>query len=136
GATLQLGIGSIGAALPLHLAGHRHLGVHSAIVTGGLMELIDSGLADGARKEIDRGEAIGGELLGTGQLYRWADRRPGLALRSSNYVLGEETLGRFERLVSVNSAVEVDLTGQVNAETVDGVQVGAIGGQVDFVRAA
>ena len=136
GATLQLGIGSIANALPAHLRSHRGLGVHSAILTDGLMELIRAGIADGSRKERDTGVAVGGELIGTAELYRFADNNPQLALHRTTQLLAADTLGAFDRLVSVNSALQVDLTGQVNAEMMGSVHVGAVGGSVDFVRAA
>lgn len=136
GATLQLGIGSVANALPAHLRDHRGLGVHSAILTDGIMDLVRSGVADGSQKERDPGVAVGGELIGSAELYRFADRNPQLALHRSSRLLAPETLGSFDRLVSVNSALQVDLTGQVNAEVMGTVHVGAVGGSVDFVRAA
>ncbi len=135
GCTLQLGFGSIGRELPRHLADRRDLGIHSAILTDELVDLIDSGVATGKAKERDVGIAVAGELLGTERLYRFADANPGVELRRTSYLLDEEVLGGFDSLVSVNSALEVDLTGQVNAESRAGVHVGAVGGQVDFVRA-
>jgi acyl-CoA hydrolase len=100
------------------------------------MELMRCGVADGSRKEIDRGIAVGGELIGTAELYRFADHNPQLRLQRSARVLDPAVLGSFDRLVSVNSALQVDLTGQVNAEIMGAVHVGAVGGSVDFVRAA
>jgi acetyl-CoA hydrolase len=136
GATVQIGIGSIGVTLPRMLRERRNIGIHSAILTDGLMELIETGAADGRAKRIDVGVAVAGELIGSERLYRFADRNAGVALRGASYVLSPDTFGRLDRLVSVNSALEVDLSGQVNAETLGGVNVGAIGGQVDFVRGA
>ena len=135
-ATLQVGFGSVGRALPAFLADRTDLGVHSAIMTDELVELIDSGVITGAAKERDAGLVVCGELLGSPRLYRFADRNPNLALRSSSYLLSQQVLGEFSSLVSINSALQVDLTGQVNAESRDGVHVGAVGGAVDFVRAA
>jgi acyl-CoA hydrolase len=133
--TLQLGFGSIGRELPRFLADRRDLGIHSAILTDELVDLIESGVATGKAKECDAGIAVAGELLGGERLYRFADSNPAVELRRTSYLLDEELLGRFGSLVSVNSALEVDLTGQVNAESRAGVHVGAVGGQVDFVRA-
>jgi acetyl-CoA hydrolase len=134
--TLQLGFGSVGRALPRFLGSHVDLGIHSAILTDEIADLIDAGIANGAAKEVDAGLAVAGELLGTERLYRFADRNPAMALRGSSYLLADDVLSRFETLISVNSALEVDLTGQVNAESRHGIHVGAVGGQVDFVRAA
>lgn len=134
--TVQIGIGSIGVMLPKLLRERRNLGIHSAILTDGLMDLMKAGVATGQAKRIDTGIAVAGELIGTGELYRFAHENPGVALRGTDYVLSPQTFGQLDRLVSVNSALEVDLSGQVNAETLGGVNVGAIGGQVDFVRGA
>jgi len=134
--TLQLGFGSVGSALPRFLASRSDLGLHSAILTDEIADLIESGAANGGAKELDAGMAVAGELLGTGRLYRFADRNRDVALRRTSYLLGEDVLSRFRSLVSVNGALEVDLTGQVNAESRHGVHVGAVGGSVDFVRAA
>jgi acetyl-CoA hydrolase len=136
GATLQLGFGSVGRALPTFLGSHINLGIHSAILTDELADLIDAGVANGVAKELDAGLAVAGELLGSERLYRFADHNPLVALRGTTQLLADDVLSRFETLVSVNSALEVDLTGQVNAESRRGIHVGAVGGQVDFVRAA
>jgi acetyl-CoA hydrolase len=136
GSTLQVGIGAIAAALPRCLGDRRHLGIHSGLISDGLADLMEAGVADGSAKEIDAGVAVAGELVGSARLYRFAADNPGLALRRTAYLSSESVLGRFGNLVSVNGALEVDLTGQVNAESQGGAVVGAIGGQVDFVRGA
>lgn len=135
-ATVQIGIGSIGVMLPRVLRDRKDIGIHSAILSDGLVELIEAGVATGAAKNIDTGIAVAGELIGSERLYRFADRNPGVALRSTSYVLAPSTFAALPSLVSVNSALEIDLSGQVNAETLGGINVGAIGGQVDFVRGA
>jgi acyl-CoA hydrolase len=134
--TMQVGLGSVGQALPRFLAARRDIGIHSPIMTDELAELVESGVINGAAKERDRGIAVTGELLGTEYLYRFADRNPKLMLRSTSYLLSEEVLTGFRALVSVNGALQVDLTGQVNAESRGGVHVGAVGGAGDFIRAA
>ena len=135
GATVQLGIGSVGVNLPGFLRNHRDLGIHSAILTDPLVDLIQAGVANGSRKERDPGVAVAGELLGSEKLYRYADHNAAVALRRSADLLDAGVLGGFRRFVSVNSALQVDLTGQVNAEAMGATHVGAVGGQVDFVRA-
>lgn len=135
-ATLQVGIGGVGQALPRFLADHKHLGIHSGILTDALWHLVESGVVDGSQKETDTGLVVAGSLLGSRRLYASVNGRDDVRLRASSYVLAPGTLSEFDRLVSVNGAVEVDLTGQVNAEVVGGVHVGAVGGQVDFVRGA
>jgi acyl-CoA hydrolase len=134
--TLQVGLGSVGQALPRFLAARKDIGIHSSIMTDQLAELVESGVVNGAAKERDRGIAVTGELLGTEQLYRFAARNPKVMLRRTSYLLSEEVLTGFRALVSVNGALQVDLTGQVNAESRGGVHVGAVGGAVDFIRAA
>jgi acyl-CoA hydrolase len=136
GATIQLGIGSVGMSLPRFLGDRRDLGIHSAILTDPLVELMRAGVATGTRKPRDRGIAVAGELCGSTALYRYVDRNETVALRASASLLDPTVLAGFDHLVSINSALQVDLSGQVNAETLNGLHVGAVGGQVDFVRAA
>lgn len=132
---LQVGIGKIPDAVLRALRGHRDLGVHSGMIGDGVLDLVESGAVTNAYKEIDRGVTVAGVLLGTKRLYDWAHANPALALRSTSYTHGAASLGALPTLVAVNSAVEVDLSGQVNAETVGGRYLGAVGGHVDFVRA-
>jgi acetyl-CoA hydrolase len=136
GGVLQLGLGSVSDAIAAALAVKRDLGVHSGMVGDWLVDLIEAGAVTNARKSLDRGVTITGALFGTRRLYDFAHENPELMLRPISYTHDVETLGRIERLVAINSAVEVDLTGQVNAETVAGRHVGAVGGQVDFMRGA
>ncbi len=135
GDTVQLGVGSMGTAILDALAGHQHLGFHTGMITDGLMHLVDKGVATGSRKEIDRGLIVAGTALGSAQLYR---RIPDLPVRflPTSYTHAPPVLSQLASLVSVNFAVEVDLSGQVGAEVSGGVYVGAVGGQVDFTRAA
>jgi acetyl-CoA hydrolase len=134
-ATLQLGIGGIPDAMAAALSEKRGLGLHCGIIGDGVVDLVESGIADNRRKEVDEGVTVAMMVLGTRRLYDWADRNKGLSVRSPSYTHDPAVLANFRRFVAVNSAIEVDLTGQVNAETVGGRHVGLIGGQVDFVRA-
>jgi acetyl-CoA hydrolase len=136
GATLQVGIGAIASAIPRFLGSRRNLGIHSGLISDPLLELMESGAVTGSSKEVDPGLAVAGELVGSARLYRSAAANPAVSLQPTAYLSAESVLGRFETFVSINSALEVDLAGQVNAEVQGGVTVGAIGGQVDFVRAA
>ncbi|MDW5611844.1 acetyl-CoA hydrolase/transferase family protein [Mycolicibacterium sp. D5.8-2] len=135
GDTVQLGVGSTGAAVLEALAGHQDLGFHTGMVTDGLMRLVDKGVATGRRKEIDPGVVVAGTALGSAELYR---RVPDLPTRFMpiSYTHAPGVLSRLASLVSINFAVEVDLYGQVGAEVSGGVYVGAVGGQSDFTRAA
>jgi acyl-CoA hydrolase len=133
--TVQIGVGSLGTAVLEALAGHEDLGFHTGMITDGLMRLVDKGVATGRYKEIDAGLIVAGTALGSGELYRRVPELPFRFLPTS-YTHAPQVLSQLGSLVSVNFAVEVDLTGQVGAEVSRGVYVGAIGGQVDFTRAA
>ena len=95
-----------------------------------------AGAVDNRHKEIDAGATVGTMLMGTRRLYRFADRNPAIRLRATSYTHDAVVFDNFRRFVAVNGALEVDLTGQVNAETVGGRHIGIVGGQMDFVRAA
>jgi acyl-CoA hydrolase len=133
--TVQIGVGSLGTAVLEALAGHEDLGFHTGMITDGHMRLVDKGVATGRYKEIDPGLIVTGTALGSAELYRRAPELPVRFLPTS-YTHAPQVLSQLGSLVSVNFAVEVDLTGQVGAEVSRGVYVGAIGGQVDFTRAA
>ena len=135
GDTVQFGVGSLASAVIDAVTGHEDLGIHTGMITDGLLGLIDKGVATGACKEIDTGLAVVGTALGSAELYR---RIPELPVRflPTSYTHAPQILSHLRSLVSVNFAVEVDLSGQVGAEVSRGVYVGAVGGQVDFARAA
>jgi acyl-CoA hydrolase len=135
GAVIQVGIGAVPDAILRLLQDRRDLGVHSGMIGDGLVDLVDSGVVTNARKPIDPGVSITGALIGTRRLYDFVDRNPKISLRGSSYTHSEAVLSRLTRLVTINSAVEVDLTGQVNAEQSAGQYLGGTGGQVDYVRA-
>lgn len=136
GATLQFGIGALPEAVLAQLHDRRDLGIHSGILNDTAMRLIEEGIVTGARKSIDRGVAVTGLLAGTEQLFRAVHQNPRVQVRSTAYTHGPEVLAASHQLVAVNSAIEVDLTGQVNAEVAAGRYVGAVGGAVDFLRGA
>lgn len=136
GATLQFGIGALPEAVLAELFGHRDLGIHSGIVNDTAMRLVEAGVANGSRKSLDTGVAVAGLLGGTTELFRWAHRNPAVELRATAYTHDPAVLAASYRLVAVNAAIEVDLTGQVNAELAGGRYVGAVGGAVDFLRGA
>lgn len=136
GAVLQLGIGSIPEAVCSALGGKRDLGVHSGMITDGVAELMEAGVITNRRKPIDPGATVTGVLLGGRRLLQFAHRNPAIQMRPATYTHGAAVLARLERFVSINTAVEVDLTGQVNAEVAGGFHLGAVGGAVDYVRGA
>lgn len=136
GATLQMGIGAIPDAVLGALADHQDLGVHSGSLGDGVAKLMQSGAITNARKSLDRGLSVGGILLGSRLLHDFAHNNPAIMLRSTAYTHDPDVLARQERLVAINSAVEVDLSGQVNSEVAAGSYIGAVGGALDFLRGA
>ncbi|WP_174957532.1 acetyl-CoA hydrolase/transferase family protein [Burkholderia sp. LMG 13014] len=136
GATLQTGIGSIPDAVMAELRGKRDLGVHSGSIGDGVAMLCEAGVVTNAKKAIDTGVTIGGVIIGSARVRRFAHRNPALELRGTEYTHNPDVLRQIDRFVAINSAVEVDLTGQINAEVVGDTYVGAVGGVGDFLRAA
>jgi len=135
GAIIQVGIGAVPDAMLRLLRDRRDLGVHSGMIGDGLVDLVEAGVITNARKPVDPGVSITGALIGTKRLFAFADRNPKIGLRNSAYTHDAAVLSRLPKLVTINSAVEVDLTGQVNAEQSGTQYLGGTGGQVDFVRA-
>jgi acyl-CoA hydrolase len=135
GDTLQIGVGSLPNAVLDALSGHAGLGVHSGMITDGVLTLIEKGVVTGARKEVDRGTVVTGAALGSAALYDRLDQFP-VEFRAASYTHSPVVLSRLEHFVSINSAIEVDLLGQVGSEVSRGRHVGALGGQADFSRAA
>jgi acyl-CoA hydrolase len=136
GATIQFGVGRTPDAVLRKLVDKRDLGVHSGLISDALVDLIETGVVTNRRKPIDPSVTVTGALLGTDRLYRWADRNPDLAMRALSYTHDPRILAAFDHFYAINSALEVDLTGQINAETVGGRHLGTIGGQGAFARAA
>ena len=135
GAVIQTGIGAVPDAILRLLHDRKDLGVHSGMLGDGLVELVEAGVVTNARKEIDRGVCINGALIGTKRLCEFAHKNPLIRMCSTAYTHDVAVLAQLSRLVSINSALEVDLTGQVNAEQSGSAYMGGTGGQVDFVRA-
>jgi acyl-CoA hydrolase len=136
GATLQFGIGSVPDAVLRGLANHKDIGIHTGILTESAQALIESGVVTNRLKGIDEGQTITAYLAGTQPFYAFCDHHPALQVKQLEYTHNPSTLIKIRNLISINSAFEVDLTGQVNAETVGGKYLGQVGGQVDFIRGA
>ena len=136
GATIQLGVGGLPVAVCRALERHRHLGVHSGVISDAVVDLVEKGVVTNARKGIDIGKTVTGGLFGSRRLMDFADRNDALEMRSSEYTHNQQVLARVQNLYAINSGVEVDLTGNVNSEIAAGRYLGAIGGQPDFVRGA
>jgi acyl-CoA hydrolase len=135
GAVLQTGVGAVPDAILRLLRDRKDLGVHSGMLGDGLVDLVEAGVVTNARKKIDTGVSINGALIGTRRLYQWAHRNPLMRMCSTAYTHDAAVLAQLDRLVTINSALEVDLSGQVNAEQSGSAYLGGTGGQVDFVRA-
>lgn len=135
GSVLQTGVGAVPDAILRLLTDRRDLGVHSGMLGDGLVELVEAGVITNARKKIDTGVSINGALIGTRKLYQWAHRNPAMRMCATSYTHDAAVLAQLDQLVTINSALEVDLTGQVNAEQSGSAYLGGTGGQVDFVRA-
>jgi acyl-CoA hydrolase len=135
-AVLQLGIGSVPHAIAGSLLAKEDLGVHCGVVGDWIVDLMEGGPVTNARKPIDVGVTVTGTVFGTRRLYDFVHQNPDIQLRPISYTHDPAVLRRLDHLMAINSAVEVDVTGQVNAETLEGRHIGAVGGQVDFVRAA
>ncbi|MEK7436612.1 MAG: acetyl-CoA hydrolase/transferase C-terminal domain-containing protein [Pseudomonadota bacterium] len=136
GATLQFGLGALPEVILAALADRRDLGVHSGAIGDQVAALMQAGVINNAKKSIDRGASVAGIMFGSKRLHDFAHRNPQIQFRSSAYTHGPSVLAQIERFTALNSAVEVDLSGQINAEVAAGVYVGAVGGAVDFLRAA
>lgn len=136
GATLQIGIGAVPNAIAGLLSGKRDLGLHSGVIGDAVVDLITSGAVTNAAKPIDRGVSVTGALVGTRRLFDFAHDNARLHVEPVSYTHDPNVLLQLPRFTAINSALEVDLTGQVAAEVAGGSYVGTVGGQGDFVRGA
>jgi acyl-CoA hydrolase len=136
GATLQYGVGSIPAAILKALGGHKDLGLHSGLVTEELIDLVETGVITNSRKTIFQGISVGAIAIGGPRLKNFLHDNAAFQMHPSSTTHGPAFLGQIDNLVAMNSALEVDIYGQVNAEQVGDRYLGAIGGQVDYMHAA
>ncbi|MEN6536779.1 MAG: acetyl-CoA hydrolase/transferase C-terminal domain-containing protein, partial [Bryobacteraceae bacterium] len=136
GATLQTGIGAIPDAVLARLRDHRDLGVHSEMVTDGIIDLIERGVVNNEKKTIHRNKVIAGFVLGSRILFDFIDNNPIFEFHKTRYANDPFVIAQNDRMVAINSAIEVDLTGQVCADSIAHVTYSGIGGQVDFMRGA
>jgi len=136
GDCLQLGIGAIPDAVLLFLKDKKDLGIHSEMFSDGVVELVEAGVITNSRKNLHNGKMIATFLMGTQRLYDFVNNNPTVAMYPATYTNNPLIAGQNDNLVSINSCVQVDFLGQVCSETVGTTQISAVGGQVDFVRAA
>ena len=136
GATLQTGIGQLPSAVLHALANHHDLGIHTEMLSDAVIDLVEGGVITGKRKTLLPGKIVTSFVMGTQKLYDWVHDNPVLELRPSDFTNDPLIIARNERMIAINSALAVDLTGQVAADTIGGQFFSGIGGQVDFIRGA
>jgi acyl-CoA hydrolase len=136
GATLQMGIGAIPDAVLASLSGKHDLGIHTEMISDGVMHAMEAGIFTGAKKTLHPGKALATLVLGSQALYRFVDNNPAFELHPSTYTNDPFIIAQNDNLIAINSALEVDLTGQVCAESIGAAIYSGFGGQLDFIRGA
>jgi len=136
GSTLQMGIGGVPDAVLTLLGDRRDLGIHSEMFSDGVIDLVERGVINGARKTLHPGKIIAGFLMGSRRLYDFVDNNPMVELHPTEYINDPFRIAQNDRMVAINSAIEVDLTGQVCADSIGPRIYSGVGGQVDFVYGA
>ena len=136
GATLQMGIGSLPSVVCSFLERHNDLGIHTELLTPPMARLMEKGIVNNRRKKLDTGKTVFTFALGDRWLYDYMDGHPAIEGRPVSYVNDPRVIAQQDRFVSINSTLEIDLTGQCNSEFLNGIRYSGAGGQVDFVRGA
>jgi len=134
GSCLQAGIGSVPNAVMMALKNHKNLGIHTEMWSDGLLELILNGAVDNSEKKVHQGKSVCTFMMGTQKLYDFVNDNPSVAVLTADYVNNPTLIARNKKVVSVNSAVEIDLTGQVCADSIGSKIISGVGGQIDFIR--
>ena len=135
-ATLQMGIGSIPNAVLNNLGNHKHLGIHTEMFTDGILPLIESGVVTGEKKKVKTGKIVTCFAVGSQKLYDFVDDNPLVHFKEAAYTNDTAIIRRNPKVTAINSAIEIDLTGQVCADTIGNRQFSGVGGQMDFIRGA
>jgi 4-hydroxybutyrate CoA-transferase len=136
GATMQMGIGAIPDAVLKYLYNKKDLGIHSELFSDGVIDLVDAGVMTNARKTLHTGKIVAGFIIGSRRLYNWVDDNPLIELHPTEYVNDPYVIAQNDRMVAMNSAIEVDLTGQVCADSIGPKLYSGVGGQLDFIYGA
>ena len=136
GATLQMGIGAIPNAVLASLTNHKDLGVHTEMFSDGLIDLVERGVVTNRKKKVHPGKIVAGFVYGTRRLYDFVDDNPLIAMLDIGYVNDTAVIRRNKRVTAINSAIEVDVTGQVCADSIGTRLYSGVGGQMDFIRGA
>lgn len=136
GATLQMGIGSIPDAVLRCLGNHKDLGIHTEMFSDGVIPLVESGVVNNSQKKLHRGAIVSGFLVGSRKLYDFVDDNPMVRMLDIQYVNDTKVIRKLPKMTTINSAIEVDITGQVSADSIGTMMYSGVGGQMDFVRGA
>jgi acyl-CoA hydrolase len=136
GATLQLGIGSIPDQVLKNLTTHQHLGIHTEMFSDGIIPLIQRGIIDNSCKKVNVGRSVTAFITGTRKLYDYVNDNPGIRVMDISYVNDTSVIRQNPKVTAINSAIEIDLTGQVCSDSIGTFQFSGIGGQMDFIRGA
>jgi acyl-CoA hydrolase len=136
GATLQMGIGAIPNAVLAMLGNHKDLGVHSEMFADGILPLVDKGVVNGKNKAIDKGKMVATFLMGSKVLYEFVDNNPGVAMQDVAYTNRVNIIAQNPKVTAINSALQIDITGQVCADSIGTTHYSGVGGQIDFLRGA
>ena len=136
GATLQIGVGGIPNAVINALSGHKHLGLHTEAITDGVLPLIERGIIDNSQKALYPGKSVGSLILGSRHLYDHVDGNPDFVIRDVAWTNDPQNIRQNPRAMAINSAVEVDLTGQICADSIGETVISGVGGQHDFMYGA
>ena len=136
GATLQMGIGAIPNAVLAQLGGHKNLGVHTEMFADGVLPLVEKGVINGAAKNIDTGKMVSTFLMGSQRVYDFIDDNPGVLMMDVGYTNDPYIISKNDRVTAINSALQVDITGQVCADSLGRKFYSGVGGQIDFIYGA
>lgn len=136
GACLQMGIGAIPNAVLSQLGNHKHLGIHTEMFADGVLPLVEKGVIDGMNKKLDRGKMVSTFLMGSQTVYDFIDNNPGVAMMDVAYTNDPFVIAQQPRMTAINSALQVDITGQVCADSIGTTFYSGVGGQIDFMYGA
>ncbi|MCG9894207.1 MAG: hypothetical protein MH204_01870 [Fimbriimonadaceae bacterium] len=136
GATLQMGIGAIPNAVLAALTNHKGLGIHTEMFSDGVIPLVEKGVITGEHKSIHPFRIVAGFVSGSEKIYRFVDRNPQVLMRDIAFVNDTSVIRKLNKMTAINSAIEIDLTGQICADSIGGTMFSGVGGQMDFVRGA
>jgi len=136
GATLQLGIGSIPDQVLRNLTGHKNLGIHTEMFSDGVIPLLETGVINNSQKKLNKGKSVTAFITGTRKLYDFVSDNPGIRVMDISYVNDTSIIRQNPKVTAINSAIEIDLTGQVCSDSIGTYQYSGIGGQMDFIHGA